>query len=141
MEILLPLMSPVLLLGAWASGAWLERRHLTRLMLIESGLRDVLAITVEDVPADWQVESGDLVVGNVVISQDYFKRVAAKIKGIFGGNIGVFEPLLERAKLVDLDLRGFRRGERVIGTSTAPGRESALPESLADLFQSAKNIF
>jgi uncharacterized protein YbjQ (UPF0145 family) len=36
--------------------------------------------------------------GNVVISQDYFKRVAASIKGIFGGNIRVFEPLLERAR-------------------------------------------
>jgi len=38
------------------------------------------------------------VMGNVVISQDYFKRVVASIKGIFGGNIGVLEPLLERAR-------------------------------------------
>ena len=27
--------------------------------------------------------------GNIVISQDYFKRFAASIKGIFGGNIRV----------------------------------------------------
>jgi uncharacterized protein YbjQ (UPF0145 family) len=36
--------------------------------------------------------------GNVVISQDYFKRFAASLKGIVGGNIGVLEPLLERAR-------------------------------------------
>lgn len=117
MEILLPLISPVMLLGAWVSGAWIERRHLTRLMLSESGLRDVLAITVEDVPADWQVESGDLVVGNVVISQDYFKRVAAKIKGVFGGNIGVFEPLLERARreaLVRMKAEASARGHNTV---------------------------
>ena len=36
--------------------------------------------------------------GNVVISQDYFKRFAASIKGILGGNIRVLEPLLERAR-------------------------------------------
>jgi uncharacterized protein YbjQ (UPF0145 family) len=58
----------------------------------------VLAVTIENLPPDWQVESGELVMGNVVISQDYFKRVAAGIKGIFGGNIGVLEPLLERAR-------------------------------------------
>lgn len=87
-----------MVLGAWTSGSILKRRHLTRLTLIESGSRDILAITVEDVPADCQVESGDLVVGNVVISQDYFKRFAAGIKGLFGGRIGVFEPLLERAR-------------------------------------------
>jgi len=36
--------------------------------------------------------------GNVVISQDYFKRVVAGLKGIVGGNIRTFEPLLERAR-------------------------------------------
>ena len=58
----------------------------------------MLAVTIEDLPSDWQVESCELVMGNVVISLDYFKRVAASIKGIFGGNIRVFEPLLERAR-------------------------------------------
>jgi uncharacterized protein YbjQ (UPF0145 family) len=89
---------PLVLLGAWISGGILERRHLKGLLLLESGSRDVLAVTIEDIPADWQVESSELVMGNVVIAQDYFKRFAASIKGVFGGNIGVFEPLLERAR-------------------------------------------
>ena len=98
MELLVLLVTPVMLLGAWISGGVLERRHLKSLLLLESGSSGVLAITIEDLPPDWHVESCELVMGNVVISQDYFKRVAASIKSIFGGNIGVLEPLLERAR-------------------------------------------
>ena len=98
MEYLSLFITPVMLLGAWISGGILERRHLKGLLLLESGSRGVLAVTIEDLPADWHVKSSELVMGNVVISQDYFKRFAASIKGIFGGNIRVFEPLLERAR-------------------------------------------
>ncbi len=98
MELLGLLITPAMLLGAWISGTLLERRHLKSLLLLESGSRGVLAVTIEDLPADWHVESCELVMGNVVISLDYFKRFAAGIKGIFGGNIRVFEPLLERAR-------------------------------------------
>jgi uncharacterized protein YbjQ (UPF0145 family) len=98
MEFVGLLITPVMLLGAWLTGSLIERRHLRTLLLLESGSRRVLAVTVEDLPPDWHVESCELVMGNVVISQDYFKRVAAGIKGVFGGNIGVFEPLLERAR-------------------------------------------
>ncbi|HIF05634.1 MAG TPA: heavy metal-binding domain-containing protein [Gemmatimonadetes bacterium] len=98
MDVLSYFITPLMLWGAWISGGILERRHLKGLLLLESGSREVLAITIEDLPPDWHVESCELVMGNVVISQDYFKRFAASIKGIFGGNIGVFEPLLERAR-------------------------------------------
>ncbi len=98
MDFLFNSITPVMLLGAWISGRILERRHLDKLLLLESGSGGVLAITIEDIPPDWHVESCEFVMGNVVISQDYFKRFAASIKGIFGGNIGVFEPLLERAR-------------------------------------------
>jgi uncharacterized protein YbjQ (UPF0145 family) len=98
MELLSLLITPVLLLGTWISGGILERRHLKNLLVLESGSRGVLAVTIEDLPPHWHVESSELVMGNVVISQDYFKRFAASIKSIFGGNIRVFEPLLERAR-------------------------------------------
>ena len=98
MELLSLLVTPVMLLGAWISGGILERRHLKSLLLLESGSRGMLILPIEDLPPDWHVESSELVMGNVVISQDYFKRFAASIKGIFGGNIGVLEPLLERAR-------------------------------------------
>jgi uncharacterized protein YbjQ (UPF0145 family) len=98
MDFLSLAIGPAMLFGAWISGSLLERRHLKNLLLLESGSRGVLAITIEDLPADWKVESCELVMGNVVISQDYFKRFAASLKGIVGGNIGVLEPLLERAR-------------------------------------------
>jgi len=98
MDLLVYAITPVMLLGAWITGGIVERRHLNSLLLLESGSRDVLAVTIEDLPPGWQVEGCDLVMGNVVISQDYFKRVAGAVKAIFGGNIGVFEPLLERAR-------------------------------------------
>ena len=117
MEFLALAITPALLLGAWISGTILERRHLNRLLLLESGSRDLLALTIEDLPPDCQVESSDLVMGNVVISQDYFKRFAASLKGIVGGNIGVFEPLLERARreaLIRMKAEARARGHDTI---------------------------
>jgi len=98
MELLVMSITPVMLFGAWITGTILERRHLDRLLLLESGSQHVLALTIEDLPPGWTVQSCDLVMGNVVISQDYFKRFAAGLKGIVGGRIGVYEPLLERAR-------------------------------------------
>lgn len=98
MELISLAITPAILFGAWLSGTILERRHTKKLLLLESGSRDTLAVTIEDLPPDWHVESCELVMGNVVISLDYFKRFAASIKGLFGGNIRAYEPLLERAR-------------------------------------------
>lgn len=117
MDLLALVITPAALLGAWISGSILERRHLKSLLLLESGSRHILAITVETLPADWQVEGCDLVVGSVVISQDYFKRFAASIKGVFGGRIGVFEPLLERARreaLIRMKAQAAARGHNTV---------------------------
>lgn len=98
MELLTLLITPALLVGAWITGSILERRNFKQLRLMEHGSRDVLAITLEDPPEHWQIVGCELVMGSVVISQDYFKRVMASLKGLVGGNIRVFEPLLDRAR-------------------------------------------
>lgn len=98
MEFIGLIVTPALLFGGWLTGTFLERRHLKDLLLLEAGSKELVALTIEDVPDDWHVTSSDLVIGNVVISQDYFKRFAGALKGIFGGNIWVYEPLLERAR-------------------------------------------
>ena len=41
---------------------------------------------------------GTLVVGSVVIAEDYFKRVAASLKSLVGGNLRSYETLLERGR-------------------------------------------
>jgi uncharacterized protein YbjQ (UPF0145 family) len=98
MELLPYVLTPAFLLGTWLSGSLIERWHLRNLLRLESRSSEILALTIEDIPTDWRIASSDLVIGNVVISLDYFKRVAAGLKGIVGGNIGVYEPLLERAR-------------------------------------------
>lgn len=98
-EIILNLIGPVVLLGGtWVTGRLIERRHFDDLLRLESGSAEIMALTVEDVPAGWAVDSSDMVLGNVVISLDYFKRFVAGLKGIVGGRIKAYEPLLERAR-------------------------------------------
>ncbi len=98
MELISLVVTPMLIFGGWLTGTFLERRHLKELLLLEAGSKDLVALTIEDVPDDWHVQGCDLLIGSVVISQDYFKRFAGALKGIVGGNIWVYEPLLERAR-------------------------------------------
>jgi len=39
-----------------------------------------------------------LVSGNVVVAVDYFKKVIANIKMIFGGKLGMYDSLISRAR-------------------------------------------
>jgi uncharacterized protein YbjQ (UPF0145 family) len=55
-------------------------------------------VSFDTMPDDWRVSSSDLVTGSVVISLDYFKRVIAGLRGLIGGRIKTYEPLLERAR-------------------------------------------
>ena len=44
------------------------------------------------------IRKSELVCGNVVISVDYFKRIVAGLRNIFGGEVRVYETLLDRAR-------------------------------------------
>jgi len=73
-----------------------ERRHFRELAAHERSLRDIVTSS-ERGSAD-AFGSGTLVVGSVVIAEDYFKRVAAGLKSLIGGNIVSYESLLERGR-------------------------------------------
>ena len=45
-----------------------------------------------------EIESSRLVLGGVVISVDYFKRILAGLRNFFGGNVRSYETLLDRAR-------------------------------------------
>jgi uncharacterized protein YbjQ (UPF0145 family) len=88
----------VLLLVGLVVGRANERRHFRELVELEATLRD---IAVESGRGDADVgayRSAALVVGSVVIAEDYFKRVAAAFKSIVGGNLVSYETLLERGR-------------------------------------------
>jgi uncharacterized protein YbjQ (UPF0145 family) len=47
---------------------------------------------------DHRTDSAMLVYGSVVISVDYFKRLLANLRNIFGGKVKSYETLIDRAR-------------------------------------------
>jgi len=88
----------VLLVGAYLTGTWVEKRHFASIRAREAACRDFPAISFATLPSEWQVERAGLVSGSTVVSLDYFKRVIAGLRGLFGGRLSTLEPLLERAR-------------------------------------------
>jgi uncharacterized protein YbjQ (UPF0145 family) len=85
----------LLMIGLFAGRAN-ERKHFRELAENEERLRDIATSNARG-PAD-AFRKGTLVVGSVVIAEDYFKRVAAGLKSLVGGNIRSYETLLERGR-------------------------------------------
>jgi uncharacterized protein YbjQ (UPF0145 family) len=89
----------LLLALGYAAGTWAEKRHYRSIMEREEQLIHLPAITTKKVELDYsKVERAVLVVGSVVISVDYFKRMLAGLRNIFGGTIKSYETLLDRAR-------------------------------------------
>lgn len=87
-----------LLLVGLLFGSLNERRHYRRIEEKEEALRDILVFNERRLPADRSFARGELVVGSVVIGEDYFKRVAAGLKSLFGGRLTVYESLMDRGR-------------------------------------------
>jgi uncharacterized protein YbjQ (UPF0145 family) len=75
-----------------------ERRHYRELAALEETLRDIVVCNGRGTVNDGTFRSGTLVVGSVVMAEDYFKRVAASLKSLFGGRLVAYESLLERGR-------------------------------------------
>ncbi len=94
-ELLIPL---ALLVGAYFVGSIIERRHYANLRAREEQYRSFPVVTFETLPPGWTVASTGFAQGSVVISVDYFKRFLAGLRGLIGGRIRSYEPLLDRAR-------------------------------------------
>jgi uncharacterized protein YbjQ (UPF0145 family) len=88
----------VLIVVGLVAGRENERRHLRELAANEDSLRDIDAWSGRGAADGGAFRSATLVVGSVVIAEDYFKRVAAALKSLVGGNIRSYESLLERGR-------------------------------------------
>ena len=89
----------VLLLIGYISGRILERNHFRAIANRENVLRNLITTNVKHPVGDLRnIREVRLVQGSVVISIDYYKRLLAGIRAIFGGNIRAYETLLERAR-------------------------------------------
>ncbi len=87
----------LLVIGLLFGGA-AERRHFRKLAEQETALQAVMIFNERHVPARLEVREARLVMGSVVIGEDYFKRIAAALKGIFGGRLSVYESLMDRGR-------------------------------------------
>lgn len=88
----------LLLVVAYLIGSFIEKRHFASIRKREDELHGFPVVSFDTMPDDWKVSSSDMVTGSIVISLDYFKRVIAGLRGLIGGRIKTYEPLLERAR-------------------------------------------
>jgi len=107
----------VLIVTAFFTGSWIERRHFRRIRKKEDELRDILAFAIRRAPDDLVLSAPLLVTGSAVISVDYFKQFAARLRGIVGGRIGSYESLFERARreaMIRMKETARREGSNIV---------------------------
>lgn len=88
----------VLLALGYGFGRFSERRHYRSIIQREQQLRDIALVPIKIPPPEYLKHDSTLVSGSVVISVDYFKTLAASLRNIFGGRVGAYESLLDRAR-------------------------------------------
>ncbi len=142
---LLSILSPLaLLVVTYFIGSYLESRHFASIRAREERWRGFPALTFQTVPEGWQAVEVDVAQGSTVVSIDYFKRFLAGLRGLFGGRIKSYEPLLDRARreallrmVDDAITRGFDAVVNVrvetsrLASSRADGKGTAGVEMLA----------
>ena len=87
-----------LLLVGYITGSLLEKRHFKSIKKREREMVELPTIMLKKPLENKNISTCRLVNGSVVISIDYFKRFLASLINIFGGNIGAYETLLDRAR-------------------------------------------
>lgn len=89
----------VLFVVGWFFGSRHERQHLAQLVISENELNHIVLSSERFYKPRLAAGSeGELVLGSVVIAQDYFKMIIAKVLSLFGKNLTTYETLLDRAR-------------------------------------------
>lgn len=87
-----------LLLLGYTFGTIAEKRHYRSIIRREKELVKLAVVTAEGRFAEGAVKESCLVSGSVVVSNDYFKRLLAILRNIFGGRVKAYESLIDRAR-------------------------------------------
>lgn len=89
----------IVLIGiAYGIGTLCETAHYMHISRREKELLHLPAVTSKTLELGEDILESFLVKGSVVISLDYFKRILAGLRAIFGGNISAYETLLDRGR-------------------------------------------
>ncbi len=116
-------------------GSRIEKKHYRSIKEREKKLLCCPVVTGDDFLEDKPIRVTRLVSGSAVISTDYFKMIAGNLLNLIGGEVSVFESLLDRARR-EAVLRMKEEATKAdiilnlrIETSTIAGRNSV--EALA----------
>ncbi|MEE9352410.1 MAG: heavy metal-binding domain-containing protein [Thiotrichaceae bacterium] len=85
-----------LMIVAYLIGSYREKRHYQSIIKREHELNSLPAVNLKTQP-EGQFHH-ELVMGNVTISVDYFKRFLATLHAFFGGRVTSYETLLDRSR-------------------------------------------
>lgn len=91
----------LLLVLGYGFGRLAERRHYRSIRRREDDFGDLIIVATKTLPAAVTAPvapATQLVMGNVCISVDYFKRFLARLRMIFGGRVHTYESLLDRGR-------------------------------------------
>ena len=88
----------VLLTGGYIIGSFVEKRHYKSIYQREKETLKMQVMTAEPKLPEERIKKVFLVSGNAVISIDYFKRLLAQLRNIFGGRVKSYESLVDRAR-------------------------------------------
>lgn len=96
---LFPLLLPWLLIFlAMFTGTLLEKAHFKRIHRREREFSELPTLNSKRFPGDRPVAESSMVMGDVVVSIDYFKRFLASLRNIFGGEVKSYGSLVDRGR-------------------------------------------
>lgn len=81
----------------YTMGTIAEKRHYKSIRLREKKFINMPAVNLKSIPSG-EIKASKVALGSVVISIDYFKRILAGLRNIFGGNMVSYETLVDRAR-------------------------------------------
>jgi uncharacterized protein YbjQ (UPF0145 family) len=106
----------ILVVMGYVIGTSVEKRHYRSIKQREQAFLQLAAVTMKTshYPSE-KVKSAELVYGSAVISIDYFKRLLASLRNIFGGTVKSYETLIDRARREALlRMKEMANGAKVI---------------------------
>ncbi|MBW2688580.1 MAG: heavy metal-binding domain-containing protein [Deltaproteobacteria bacterium] len=107
----------LLIVVGYACGTIAEKRHYKSIIKREKELIKLMVVNAEGRFADGTVRESFLVSGSTVISNDYFKRLLAILRNIFGGRVTAYESLIDRSRresILRMKEKAHARGAHMI---------------------------
>ena len=107
----------LLLFGTYLIGSAVEKSHYREIRIREARSRRFPIVNFRTAPKSWNIVGAEMVVGNVVVSIDYFKRFIAGLRMLFGGRVSSYESLLDRARreaILRMKEDAFERGYNAV---------------------------